>query len=70
MRRGILAPVLMAALAGIAFPGYAVLIQTAAAPSDRHATGYVNDSKDQGKDAPVSVIVNANTGAVEDVVKH
>lgn len=50
--------------------GYAVMIQTAAAPSDRHATWYINYSKDQGKDAPVSVIVNANTGAVEDVVKH
>ena len=50
--------------------GYAVMIQTAAAPSDRHATWYINYSKDQGKDAPVSVIVNANTGAVEDVLKH
>jgi hypothetical protein len=50
--------------------GYMVMIQSAAAPKDRHATWYINYSKDQGKDAPLSVIVNANTGAVEDVLKH
>jgi hypothetical protein len=50
--------------------GYAVMIQTAAAPSDRHATWYINYSAENGKDAPVSVIVDANTGAVEDVLKH
>ena len=49
--------------------GYAVMIQTASAPSTRHATWYINYSKDN-KDAPLSVIVNANTGAVEQVVKH
>jgi hypothetical protein len=49
--------------------GYTVMIQTAAAPSDRHATWYINYSKDN-KDAPLSVIVNANTGAVEKVMKH
>ena len=50
--------------------GYFVMVQTAAAPADRHATWYINYSKESGKDAPLSVIVNANTGAVESVLKH
>ena len=50
--------------------GYVVMIDTAAAPSNRHATWYINYSKDQGKDAGLSVIIDANTGAVENVLKH
>ncbi len=50
--------------------GYTVSLGTAAAPSDRHATWYINYSKESGRDAPLSVIVDANTGAVEDVNKH
>jgi hypothetical protein len=49
--------------------GYAVMIQTAAAPSDRHATWYITYSKEQAKDPGVTVIVDANTGAVEKVLK-
>jgi hypothetical protein len=50
--------------------GYAVMIQTAAAPSDRHATWYINYSAEGGTDAPLTVILDANTGAVENVLKH
>ena len=50
--------------------GYTVSLGSAAAPSDRHATWYINYSKEGGKDAPLSVIVNANTGKLEDVIKH
>jgi hypothetical protein len=49
--------------------GYTVSVQTAARPADRHATWYINYSK-ANKDAPLSVIVNANTGALETVSKH
>jgi hypothetical protein len=49
--------------------GYAVMIQTAAAPSDRHATWYITYSKEQAKDPGVTVIVDANTGTVEKVLK-
>jgi hypothetical protein len=49
--------------------GYFVMIATAAAPSDRHATWYVNFSNAQSKSGGLSVIVNANTGAVEKVLK-
>jgi len=49
--------------------GYAVMIQTAAAPSDRHATWYITYSKEQAKDPGVTVIVDANTGSVEKVLK-
>jgi hypothetical protein len=50
--------------------GYTVSIGTAASPRDNHATWYINYSKEGGKDAPVSVIVDANTGKLERVVKH
>jgi len=46
------------------------MIDTAAAPSNRHATWHINYSKDQGKDGGLSVIIDANTGAVENVLKH
>jgi hypothetical protein len=50
--------------------GYTVSLGTAAAPSDRHATWYINYSKENGKDAGLSVVVDANTGAVEKVLEH
>ncbi len=53
--------------AGLLGEGYAVMIQTAST-RDRHATWYINYLKDR-KNAPLSVIVDANTGAVEKVVK-
>lgn len=49
--------------------GYVVMIDTAAAPSNRHATWYINYDKDN-KDGGLSVILDANTGAVENVLKH
>jgi hypothetical protein len=48
--------------------GYIVMIDTAAAPSNRHATWYINYSKDN-KNGGLSVIIDANTGAVEKVLK-
>lgn len=48
--------------------GFAVMIQTAAAPSDRHATWYITFSQQTGKNGGVSVIVDADTGAVEQVI--
>jgi hypothetical protein len=50
--------------------GYAVMIGTAAAPKDRHATWNINFSKDKARDAPISIIVDANTGKLENVMKH
>ena len=49
--------------------GYTVALGTSAAPSDRHATWYLTFSKDN-KNAPLTVIVDANTGAVEKVLKQ
>ena len=48
--------------------GFQVSIQTAAAPSDRHATWYISYSKADGTNANRTVIVDANTGAVEKVL--
>jgi hypothetical protein len=48
--------------------GYIVMIQTAAAPSNNHATWYINYSKDN-RDGGLTVILDANTGAVEKVLK-
>jgi len=48
--------------------GYAVMVDTAAAPGSRHATWYINYSKDN-KSCGLSVIIDANTGAVEKVLK-
>ena len=48
--------------------GYAVMIDTAAAPGSRHATWYINYSKDN-RNGGLSVIVDANTGVVEKVLK-
>ena len=49
--------------------GYVVMIGTAAAPSTRHATWYINYSKEY-KNGNVTVVVDANTGAVEQVLKN
>jgi hypothetical protein len=43
---------------------------TAAAPGTRHATWYINYSKADGTDAGLSIVIDANTGAVEKVLKH
>ena len=48
--------------------GYIVMVQTAAAPSTNHATWYIAYSKDD-KDSGLTVIVDANTGNVEKVLK-
>ncbi len=48
--------------------GYSVALSTAAAPSDRHATWYLTFSKNN-TNAPVTVIVDANTGTLEKVIK-
>jgi hypothetical protein len=50
--------------------GYTVSLGTAASPRDRSATWNINYSKDGGKDAPMSVIVDANTGKLKTVMKH
>ena len=49
--------------------GYTVTVQTAAAPSDRHATWYLGFARADGRSADLTVIVDANTGAVEKVIK-
>ena len=49
--------------------GYQVNVQTAAAPSDRHATWYLTFSGADHKDGGLSIIVDANTGAVEKVLR-
>ena len=49
--------------------GFFVMIGTAAAPSNRHATWNLNFSKADGKSSPPTILVDANTGAVEKVLK-
>ena len=44
------------------------MIGTTAAPSTRHATWNITFTKD-GKDSGVLVLVDANTGVVEKVIK-
>jgi len=48
--------------------GYQVSIDTAAAPSNNHAMWYINYQK-ANQNAKLSVILDANTGAVEKVLK-
>jgi hypothetical protein len=48
--------------------GYAVSLGTAAAPSDRHATWNISFDKDN-KNAPILILVDANTGALEKIIK-
>jgi hypothetical protein len=48
--------------------GYTVSVGTAAAPETRHATWYLHFEKADGKTAPRTIIVDANSGAVEQVL--
>jgi len=50
--------------------GYFVQIGTAAAPSNRHATWNIQFSKADGKTAPILIVVDANTGKVEQVIRN
>jgi hypothetical protein len=50
--------------------GFHVEIQTAAAPETRHATWYVNFSNAENQSGGLSIIVDANTGKVEQVLRH
>ena len=50
--------------------GYAVMLGTAAAPRNRRATWNINFSKEGAKDAPLSIIVDANTGKVDSVQRR
>ena len=49
--------------------GFGVAIGTAAAPSNRHATWNISYKKDGARDPDLTVLVDANTGAVEKVLK-
>jgi hypothetical protein len=49
--------------------GYIVMLATSAAPSTRHAMWYLNFSKPDGASGNLTVIVDANTGALEKVIK-
>jgi hypothetical protein len=49
--------------------GYDVMIQTAASPGTNHATWYVTYGSKDGRSGPLTVIVDANTGAVEKVLR-
>jgi hypothetical protein len=49
--------------------GHGVMIGTAAAPNTRHATWNINYPKEGAKDGALTVIVDANTGKVEKVLK-
>lgn len=49
--------------------GYQVILGTAAAPSDRHATWNISFTKDNNN-APLTVLVDANTGAFEKAIKN
>jgi len=48
--------------------GYSVSVQTAAAPRTNHATWYISYQKADGSNAKRTVIIDANTGAVEKVL--
>lgn len=50
--------------------GFHVEVQTAASPETRHATWYVNFSDANSKSGDLSIIVDANTGKLEQVIKH
>lgn len=50
--------------------GYMVILGTAAAPSDRHATWNISFTNKDSQNAPVVVLVDANTGALEKVIKN
>jgi len=50
--------------------GFGVSIDTAYAPSNRHAMWYINFSKQSGPNGKLSIILDANTGAVEQVQRN
>ncbi|MFO1414724.1 MAG: hypothetical protein U1F10_12625 [Burkholderiales bacterium] len=49
--------------------GYSVMIGTAAAPSSNHATWNIQYQKEGARDGGLLVLVDANTGKVEKVLK-
>jgi len=49
--------------------GYGVMMGTAAAPGSRHATWNINYYKEGARDGGILVLVDANTGALEKVIK-
>ncbi len=49
--------------------GYGVAIGTAAAPGNRHATWNISYTKEGARDGNLTVLVDANTGIVEKVLK-
>ena len=49
--------------------GFNVDLGSSAAPSTNHAMWYLNFSKEKERNAPLTVVVDANTGAVEKVLK-
>ena len=49
--------------------GFNVDLGSSAAPSNNHAMWYLNFSKQNERNAPLTIVVDANTGAVEKVLK-
>jgi hypothetical protein len=49
--------------------GYGVMLGTAASPGDRHSTWRINYYKEGAKDGGLHIVVDANTGKVEKVLK-
>jgi hypothetical protein len=49
--------------------GYGVMLGTAAAPGNRHATWNINYYKEAARDGGILVLVDANTGAFEKAIK-
>jgi hypothetical protein len=49
--------------------GYVVMIDTTAAPGTRHANWYINYNSKDNQSGGLTVILDANTGAVEKVLK-
>ena len=49
--------------------GYGVVVGTAAAPSDRHATWNINYHKEGASGGAPTVIVDANTGTLEKAIR-
>ena len=49
--------------------GFNVDLGSSAAPSTNHAMWYLNFSKEKERNAPLTIVVDANTGAVEKVLK-
>lgn len=50
--------------------GYFVQIGTAAAPTTRHATWNLQLTKPDGRTAPILILVDANSGKVEKVIRN